>query len=372
MADCGVNTTYRCLIRIDREPPASVVERAVQSAVGNCKAINLKYRKGKWYFSDYIPKFEFYQCESEDVCSHPISFLDYQKHTLLVSGLNHKATGNRYICVEFFHSACDGLSALNFVYEIFDALNERTTVKYVWDVYDVQITKKHATKKGDAFGLKPICMLKKPITCGEKPPSTTCVSTRYNRGGIAGKLSFALSKLFSNSDASVMIPVNVRNYSDEKDAFLCGNIALPLFLQVGGKGREQLTDEIKNKLKKGTVLSKTVTTCFWLDKFPRFINRFLMKQYLHYLKRKDRFVWCGLVSYLGEADLSRLVNPFFEVTDMLFQIGSLPVFGFTTVSLGFAGKLNVSLSCDPDRIDKSTQCRLIENIKTSVGSEVVV
>lgn len=349
-----------------------MIEIAVKTAVNNCKAANLKYSKGNWLFSDYIPKFQFHECDAEDVSSHPISFLDYQKHTLSVSGLHHTTTGNRYLCVEFFHSACDGLSALHFIYEIFDALNKKTSVRYAWDVSDIQIAKQNSTDEANPFSLTSCCALKKPADCGEKSLSLTSVSTRYTRGGITGKLSYALSKIFSKADASVMIPVNVRRYSDVKNAFLCGNIALPLFLQVGGKGKKQIADEIKYNLKKGTILSPTVPTCFWLEKFPRFINRLLMKQYLHYLKRKKGFLWCGLVSYLGEVDLSRLENPFFEVMDMLFQIESLPVFGFTTVSLAFGDNLNISLSCDPNRIDRRTQCKLIENIKTCVDSEVLV
>ena len=46
LAECEINTSIRCLIKTDKQPPAEIIVSAAKSALQNCKGMNLKYKRG--------------------------------------------------------------------------------------------------------------------------------------------------------------------------------------------------------------------------------------------------------------------------------------------------------------------------------------
>ncbi len=366
LAECGINVTYRFLIRIDKELPVTVFSCAFKKALENCRAVNLKYQKGKWYFSEYMPEFKFIDSDADSIFSHPLSFLDHRKHTVCASGIYHKKTGSHYISIEFFHGACDGRGALNFVYDIFSALNGQPLTEYVWHITDLDIVEKHAKQHRERPKLGVGSTLKDSGGVKREQSRLNMLSTPYRPGGISGKLSFAISQVFSSTDTTVMIPVDVRKYSEQTNIFLFGNLSLPLFYQCGGKTQAQISDEIREKLKSGAALSKYSAKYFALDKIPLPAACFGLKLYLNYIRKNKSFVLGGIVSHLGDVDMLILENPFFKVIDMAVQAEKYPFCAFDIFSIGFGENLNIGITCDPDRIDEKVYRELTENIKLYV------
>ena len=149
LAECGINTTIRCLIKTDKRPPAEIIVAAAKSALRNCKGVNLKYKRGKWFFSDKIPEYLSYRAYCDNVSDSPVSFLNYREYTLRVSEIHHIKTDTYYISVECFHGACDGMSLLNFVYELFAAMDDKKTERFCCNLTDWDIVKGNFVKNGE-------------------------------------------------------------------------------------------------------------------------------------------------------------------------------------------------------------------------------
>lgn len=375
LADNGNSPTFRYLVRVDRELPIAEIDAAVKAAVSNCPAANLKYRNNSWFFADYLPEFAVVDAYEEDVIEHPISYVDCRKHTLAVSGIRHVKTDTYYIAVEFFHGACDGLSALNFIYDIFAALDNRALTKYSWDVTDIQVVNEYATQHTEKPDLVTACELKTPAPiAGETTNETagiTQVTIPYRAGGISGKLSCALSQVFTNKRAKVMIPVNMRAYVDnnkDKDTFMFGNLASALFCQCGGKSQNQILGDIKNKLATRAALSRRTTEFRAIRASSLFLLRWVVRMYETFWNRKNRYALSGMISHLGPVDQTRLQNPHVNVTDMYCHLNYFPLCGFVLVSICFGDKLNVSIRSNPkQRVDEKTINDLKENIRQYVA-----
>lgn len=192
LADNGTSPTFRYLIRVDQELPAESIDAAVKAAVSNCPAANLKFNNNHWYFSDYLPPFTTSVAHEDDILTHPISDMDCRKHTLKVSGLYHRVSDTRYIAVEFFHGACDGLSALNFIYDVFAALDKRALTKYTWNMTDMQVVKQYATQHTERPDLVTPCLMKCPSGPIQQAPRVSQVTVPYRAGGISGKLNVSI------------------------------------------------------------------------------------------------------------------------------------------------------------------------------------
>ncbi len=370
LADNGTSPTFRYLVRIDREIPAAEVETAVKAAVENCPAANLAYHNNSWYFSDYLPEFVVHEATEDDILAYPITDVDCRKHTLKVSGIHHQKTDLHYIAVEFFHGACDGLSALSFIYDIFAALDSRALTKYTWDMTDIQVVKQYATQHTEKPELVTPCLLKGPENGDiEEAPRSSQVTIPHHAGGIAGKLSFALSQVFTKRNAKVMIPVNMRAYIDDsnQDEFMFGNLASALFCRCGGKSQAQIMGDIKNKLATRAALSRRTTQFHAIKWSFLFLVRLFVKIYEFFWSKKNRFAMSGMISHLGRVDESRLQNPHFQVTDMSCQLNYFPLCAFVLVSIGFGEKLNVSIRCNPKRTDAKTLNDLQESIRQNVA-----
>ena len=364
-ADCGVNIAYRFLIRIDGNISVDLFDIALKKATENCKGVNLKYHKGKWYVSDYLPKFEFVETDVDDIYMYPISWIDYHKHSFKVGGIYHKKTGNRYISFEFIHCVCDGGSAISFIYDVFSALNGKPLTKYVYNITDDDIVRKYGKDNIEKPKIFLGCELKdKEIRIPAK--RYNFLSTSYTRGGISAKLVYAVSQQFTGKDVTVMIPVDLRKYISDKDTFYFGNLTLPIFYRCSKKRKDQISAEIKEKLKNRSVLSKYNSRNFYLSFLPMFLVDFVIKSYLGFLKHRKKFILCAIVSYMGEVDKSRLVNDYFEVEDIIVQAEKYPFCTFDTFSIGFGDHLNVGITCENGQISEKIYHDLTETIKASV------
>ena len=368
LADNGTSPTFRYLIRVDQELPVEAIEAAVQAAVSNCPAANLKFSNDSWYFSDYLPAFTTSVADEDDVVTHPISEVDCRKHTLKVSSLYHRVTDTRYIAVEFFHGACDGLSALHFIYDIFAALDKRALTKYTWNMTDIQVVKKYATQHTEKPDLVTPCLMKSPAGPIQEAPNVSQVTVPYRAGGISGKLSYAIAQVFGKDSAQMMIPVNMRAYIEQKkDEFMFGNLAAVLFCRCGGKTQSQILSDIKHKLATRAALSRHTTQFRLINNTSLAAIRFFVRMYENLWSKKNRYAISGMISHLGPVDESRLLNPHCRVTDVSCQLNYFPLCGFILVSICFGDKLNVSIRCNPKRTDAKTLHELHNNIRRCVA-----
>lgn len=366
LADCGINTTFRILLGVDKKPSAVDLECAFVQAVKNCPAVNLKYQGGRWRFSEDIPKLEQVETACEDISAHPIPFLDYRKHTVQLRSIYHKPTDRWFISVSFFHGACDGKSAMCFVEDIFLALNNQPLKKYRWDITDEIITKMYGNRHTEKLKLSAKCQFK-TTDCQRKPASDVkFLSVDYQSGSISGKLSYAAAQLFMPANATVMIPVDIRKYIDKQDEILFGNLALPIFCDCGQKDKAQLLKEIEMKLRSGAALSLNNARHFAIYKIPLWLIRLALKQYLRYIKRKKRFVLCGIISYLGNVDGAHLENPLFEVLDIFASLDALPFCGLNIVAISFREKMHISIAGDATRISQKTYNYLAESVEKHI------
>ena len=363
-ANSGVNITYRFLIGINGDLPFDLLKAALEKAVSNCKGVNLRYRRCKWYLSDYLPEFKIVESDAEDIYSHPISEIDHRKHTFKASVIHHKKTNGKYISLEFLHCVCDGEAAISFVYDIFAALNGQPLTKYCWNYTDHDVVKNYAKEHTEKPKVFLGCEFK-DNSGEEKADRFNLMTTPYQKGGVSAKVSYAVAKLFTEKDVTVMIPVNVRGYLPKSDEFCFGNLTLPLFIQCKGKSRDEISDEIRGKLKRGASLSKYIAKNFYLDIAPMPIVDFVIKSYIGFIKHRKSFILCAIVSYMGDVDESRFENPYFEVSDMIAQAEKYPYCAFDTFSVGFKGHLNVGITCENRLIDEKNYRQLTENIKES-------
>ena len=359
LAECGINTTIRCLIKTDKRPPAEIIVAAAKSALRNCKGINLKYKRGKWFFSDKIPEYISYRAYCDNVSDSPVSFLNYREYTLRVSEIHHIKTDTYYISVECFHGACDGMSLLNFVYELFAAMDDKKTERFCCNLTDWDIVKGNFVKNGEKLPLKPLCAAKESFDTKFDLPGSFWATPKFSSWNTSGKISYAISQCFL-SPAIVMIPVDIRKYC-EFNEYPIGNLALPVILDCGGKSKDDISCEIMEKLKNKAPLSKNMAKNPILRITPSFLLNFAVYKYLNYLEKSKDHVFCALVSHLGKIDSKRLENRYFEATDIVFQLECMPFFAFSVVSAEFNKKLNVICCYDKGRVSPKTVEMLYEN-----------
>ncbi len=363
--DIGYNTAIRFFLEISAMPDIEKLNDIFAKAVHVFRGINLKYRKNCWYISDAVPPVGVITETAENIESVAVTPFDYRVNTVrfnVVIPKNKKI----YLCFDFFHGAADGVTALSFLHCFFDILNGCTPALTDPTLSDVDIVSHtHNSKHSPILFPNSRLIGEKTSNIENVGDITLSIVTSSTVFSVASLITEAVCAEFDRP--TVMIPVDIRRYYKKDGFFLCGNLALPLFLRLDkGQNSLQIANIIKEKVENRTPLSRrTADFCGYRRILP-FLRRQILRLYTGVLNKSKRYALSGLVSSVGMLDKTRLQNTYFSVLDAAVTLSPIPNAAFTAVALRFGDKVHITVSGNGSKMGKDKLVNTVGNIRRTL------
>ena len=370
----GCDMTIRVYLRLNKKPSQEKINKAVNTVLKSHIGTNLKYKRNAWYSAEYTHKCRVYELsDKQDPYTYKTAPVDYLSNTISHDFL-HTPGDDWYICFGFFHGAIDGRSAVQFVYNFFEALNGEKEFKNEYclsphelvdyDENDLTLERKNVFTV--LPGCKPLSWIPKEM--GDEKcfvlRSESCVSA------VAARVSSNIGKLFTEKSAKMFIPVDVRRYYDGEE-FLMGNIFIPLFIEgKRGKRLEDVRSEIVECVKSKKHLTKIARRLTLYNVIPPFIRSRMIKFLIPVVMGSKKFIYSALVSSIGKIDSERLKSNDLFVKDVAVTFISFPFAAFSAISVQYDGHTNTTISWNSGRVPEKTAHRLIGKIRGNVYGKV--
>ena len=365
--DCGYNMTFHYFLKLDRMPDLAILNETLKKTLITHSGINLKFKNKAWYTSLSLPECKVVEFDGDCIYDFKGSCLNFRVNTIALSVIHLTKKGGWFLCFDFFHGAVDGRSGVQFIYDFFAVLNNKPTEENDFSLIENDIVKKNKSKK-TLFNVLPVCKPKdwKPKKEGESMVQvlTTNACTRY----MAAKLSKAISHCFSSNKAHMIIPVDIRRFYGETKKKLFGNLILPIFINAHeGKDMNDLSMEVSNHVKKKTLLSKTTANLFFYNKLPIRLRRAVLRFLISLVMASKKFIYCALVSPVGQIHKEKLESTHFEVEDIAVTFISFPFTAFSVVSVQYDGHTNTSISWHSGRVPQKVAAALAKEIDDCIS-----
>lgn len=366
LEECNCNMTFHYYLKLDRQPDLSELNATFAKVLATHSGINLRYRNDAWYKSDFIPECIVKDIDCEDIYSYKPTRLNHRKQTIGLNLLHMTVTDTWYLCFDFFHGAVDGRSGVFFIYEFFSVLNgnEPSNCEFKLrdkDIIETKIRGKHRTNNYN-FTVIPECDPDnwQPSKSGEV--KTYVWSHNVCASSLSSKLSLAVGKCF-NKSAKMIIPIDIRRYSEDQEKVLFGNLFVPVFIDANTlRKADEIKDDIVNYVRHQPLLQAITKHLSIYTKFPSKIRRAVIRFFLPMVMSSKKFIYCALVSPIGHIDSEKLKNDKFNVEDVNVTFISFPFTAFSVISVQYDGHTNTTVAWDSGRVPQNTANKLIENI----------
>ena len=371
LAECKCNMTIHLYLKLDKRPSRTLLNSTMRRMLCIHPDVNLKYKRKKWYPSDYVPECQIVEVDGDEVYSpYPVK-MDYRKNTIALNIIHATKNDEWHLCFDFFHGAYDGLSGVQFVYDFFALLNGKELGEIESTLNCCQIvepeTKKHKLKP--AFTIWPKCSLKFGKVTKNFGEKSTVFRTEACVRSVAAKLSNTIGDMFSDSSAKMIVPVDVRRYSDI-DKAMFGNLFVPVFLEAKStRTLDDLRGEIKSFVENKNELMSIARKLKIYSRFPSWIRRAVIRFFKPIVLSHKKFIYCALVSSFGKIDSEKLKCAHFNTTDFVVTGGTFPFTALTAVSVQFEGHTNTIITWDKGRMIEESANTLVEKIKCEVYKE---
>lgn len=360
--DCGFNMSFHYYLKLDKKPSLEEINEAFEKSLVSHCGINLKFKKKAWYCSDRIQPCTIKEVEGDSLDSFKPAWLDFRKNTVALNVIHTLGNDEWYLCFDFFHGAVDGRSGVMFIYDFFSILNNKEINENDFSLIDHDIVKEHKNTKF-RIPVYPSC---EPKDWNPEKGGKAHVSVLKTEGcvnAMAARLSSAISKCFKGKNVHMLIPIDARRFIAEKGKDFFGNLILPIF--VNAKASKKVNDihnEIISRIKKETLFSKTISKLFFYNKIPIKLRQAVLKFLIAIVMASKRFIFCALVSSIGEVKREKLQSVNFNTEDVIVTFEAFPFTAFSVVSLQFDGHTNTSVGWHSGRVPNEAAETLIHDI----------
>lgn len=364
--DCGFNMTFHYFLKLSQKPCVKLLNETLAKTLATHAGINLKFKNKAWYTSSALPECKEVEFDGECIYDYKGANLNFRVNTVAISVIHLTKKDEWFLCFDFFHGAVDGRSGVQFMYDFFAVLNERPVEDAEFSLIENDIVKKNKSQR-TRFNVWPVCKPKNwhPKKDGEFKvnvlTSNTC--TRF----MAAKLSKAISSFFKSGKAHMIIPIDARKFYGETKKTLYGNLILPLFLNAkSDRDTKDLSAEVSNQVKTKSFISKTTANLFCYNKLPIRLRRAVLKFLISVVMASKKFIYCALVSPVGQIHKEKLESKHFSVEDVAVTFISFPFTAFSVVSVQYDGHTNTSICWHSGRVPQNVASALAEEIDSNI------
>lgn len=374
--ECGCNMTFHFYLELDQKPDVPMLNDAMRRMLDTHSGINMKLYRNAWYTTSHVPECRVIEVAGKDLEHYKPSRLDFHKHTVALNILHATQSDTWYLCFDFFHGVVDGRSGIQFVYDFFDVLNDRKLPEMDFTVSDCELVHdEHKPEWNDsrpAFTVLPECA-PSDWCAGQKGENHTAfLRSKGTLRSAAAHLSELIGRRFGNKSAKMIIPVDVRRHADNTEKAMFGNLFVPMFLDVKACSalsdmRKEIIDFVKQKPRLMTVAEHINI----YSKFPAKLRQTVIRAAIPLVMASKKFIYCALVSALGNIDSEKLMSDAFNVLDYTVTFVSFPFTAFTVISLQFKGRTNTTVSWHSGRVPEETANILMEDITERMNNQVV-
>lgn len=338
-----------------------IIEHAIRQVIKECPEFNIYLKRGKFYPQQNPISIQYIKTKDSiiyglDLFNQKIDLTSHSIEVYLV-----KAPRNDYLVFRFAHSAMDGKSALLFMQNIVNLLNEKEALKC-----KKAISEKDFLKKLDYYKKKEP---KLPRIIHDEASVIKQYTTRWQVvqldkyvSGIVAKLSCLLAREFESDRIRVMVPVDLRRYDDDNPCI--GNLTLPVFLDVDkSDSYTKINGELLHSLKNGKELNISNTLNNYYRRMPSLLRRTGIKIGCMASRRYNKFSVGAVISHLGRVDLNEYSNKYFKVKDFVDLSIQQPLGAFSIVIVECSHKTNISIGYYGDQFTEEYMRSLIKKIE---------
>ena len=363
---CGCNMTFHFYLKLDKRPCHVELNDVMRQMIDTHKGINMKFYRNAWYSSSYIPECRVLEVEGNGIENYEPSRLDFHSHTVALNILHVTQNDVWYLCFDFFHGVADGMSGVQFVYDFFDLLNGRRLPQIAFTVSEGEQGNRREWSDGRPdFTVFPKCQPLNWITHKEGEARTAILRCERSIHYAAARFSEVIGKYFVDKSAKMIIPVNIRRYTEasaENNA-LFGNLFVPMLLDVKSYSSwEGIHKKIIDSVKRKPLLMAMAKKFNVYRKFPTKLRQFVIRKAIPIVMRNKKFIYCALVSTLGRIDSERLMCDAFKVVDYNVTFESFPFTAFSIITLQFNENANTSVSWHSGRVPEKIAENLVRDI----------
>ena len=366
--ECGCNMTFHFYLKLDKQPSCEEINDALDRALETHGNMNLMYKDGKWFKSDYIPRCTVKEVEEEDPYSFKPTRINFYKHTIAINILHVTKKDEWHLCFDFHHGVVDGRSGVQFVYDFFEILNGHRPTENEFLTSDCEII--HTPEKLEENAKKiPFTVLPECEPSGWDPKRDGKAMTRVLKKdtfvkAAAAKLSAAVSECFTKKSAKMIIPVDVRRYANDDKKSFFGNLFVPVFVDTGTvRKMDEIRGEILEYVKQRPLLEKTANLIRIYSKISPGLRLEVLRFFLPIVMESKNFIYCALVSSVGMIDSEKLCTKNFKVDDVVVTFASFPFTAFSVISIQYNGNTNTTVCWHSGRVPDEKVTQLIETIE---------
>ena len=372
----GSNMTIHFYLELDRKPNVHRLRKAFEQTLRIDKGMDMRFYKNAWYTVTIPHECPVIDVEGYDLEKYVPSHLDYTKSTIDIKVLHATLSNTWYLCFDFFHGVSDGRSCVQFIYDFFDVLNKRRIRDPEFSMNVAEIIPKHSeSKKGkihQAFSIISKCAPSQWHVKTEGRDKTVVLRHESTLRGISAHYAGVVSTLFKNKSAKMIIPVDIRRYSDRKDKSLYGNIFAPMFFDAAKHPKWQdAYDAIWKFAKHQHTLRRLLRKLNLYARIPVRLRQFVIRKAVPFVMSRKNFIFCALVSSLGNIESQRLITQDFSVRDVSATFISFPFAAFSVISLQYEGHTKTTISWHSKRVPKQAVNSLIEGINECMEKQAI-
>lgn len=307
-------------IQIVVEGNGKIDEFELKSAVKKVSAINNFVRAKKnglyWVDSGKSPEVILHSCDLS-------VFLEHTNSNKYVSKLNESVSCIHYfpksghLLFQVFHGVMDGRGVLNFIQNIFKALNKQTALVVLNsntnDKQFVKSIKSKGKKIHFNFTYKSVA---RPINLHSYHTGCKIIQLSQVHDTIVPRICYALHHSLSVKKSNWMIPVDLRRH--KKNIKCDANLTLPIFLKI------QTTDSYSDvkgnylmSLKNSDEVCASNAKIWGISFLPSAIIRYVINILKKILIKRQRFPISGIVSFIEKSDLQNYSTECFKAIKMI-------------------------------------------------------
>ena len=374
---CGCNMTFHFYLRLDKQPNTAVLNAAMRKLLETHGGMNMRFYRNAWYTTSYIPECRVYEVEGEDLQSYKPCRLDFRKHTVDLKILHATISDAWYLCFDFFHGVADGLSGVQFVYNFFDPLSDRTLPEVSFTVSDCQLVKDEHKPEWNgerpAFTVFPKCEPSTWITKKNGEARTTVIHTHSSIRHAAARFSDVVGSYFGGKSAKMIIPINVRRFAGSSSKAMFGNLFVPMFLDVKTcDSLKSIHKRIVNFVKRKPRLMAVARQMDIYCHLPTKLRQAVIGFFIPIVMASKKFIYCALVSTLGEIDSERLKTDHFGVDSVAATFESFPFTAFSVITLQFKETASTCVSWHSGRVPDEVANSLVGDLAECLESEAAM
>lgn len=374
---CGCNMTFHLYLKVDKQPNVATMNSTMKKMLDTHRGMNMRFYRNAWYTTSYAPECQVYEVEGTDLQSYKPSRLDFRKHTVDLKILHTTLSDVWYLCFDFFHGVADGLSGVQFVYNFFDTLNDRSLPEVAFDVSECQLvndtSKPEWNGERPAFTVLPKCEPGTWVTRENGEARTTVIRTHSSIRHAAARLSDVVGSYFGGKSAKMIIPVNVRRFAGSSDKAMFGNLFVPMFLDVKTcDSLKGIHKKIVNYVKRKPRLMRVARNIDLYAHLPVKLRQAIIGFFIPIVMSSKRFIYCALVSTLGEIDSERLRSDAFNTEDCMATFESFPFTAFSVITLQFKETASTCVSWHTKRVPDEVANSLIGDLAECLENEAAM